>query len=107
MAVLAAREADHDAVPLLDHVEVGDRLPDLSPDALGELAGLVIPLARIGDADGVDGHAQALDKDGAPTVDGNDLARDIRAMARKCTAWAMSSGPPTRASGVVATMRSR
>ena len=39
VAVLAAGQADHHAVALLDHVEVGDRLAHLAPDALGELVG--------------------------------------------------------------------
>ena len=41
VAVLAAREADHDTVALLDHVVVGDRLADLAVQALGQLVDLV------------------------------------------------------------------
>ena len=41
MAVLAAGEADHDAVAVLDHVEVADGLADVAAQALGQLVGLV------------------------------------------------------------------
>src|SRR5215208_6507349 len=70
MAVLAAGEADHHAVALLDHVEVRDRLADLAADALRELADLVVGLAWIAvDADGLSAHE-----------------------ASKCTARSLSSG---------------
>jgi hypothetical protein len=39
VAVLAARQADHDLVAGLDHVEVGDRLAHLAVQALAELVG--------------------------------------------------------------------
>src|SRR5438105_15679940 len=76
MAVLAAREADHHAVALLDHPVIRDRFADLAADALRELAGFVVALALI-EADGVDGHAKTLDEDGAPAVDRDDLAGHI------------------------------
>jgi hypothetical protein len=41
VAVLAARQADHDLVAGLDHVEVGDRLADLAVQPLAQLVGLV------------------------------------------------------------------
>ena len=37
--ILAAGKADHDAVAVLDHVVVGDGLPDLAAQALGQLVG--------------------------------------------------------------------
>jgi hypothetical protein len=56
VAVLAARYADHDAIAVADHAVVGDRLPDLPAQALGELAGFVF-LSSLVEPDGVDGHA--------------------------------------------------
>jgi hypothetical protein len=47
VAVLAAREAHHHLVARLDHAEVGDRLPHLAAQALGELRRLEFGLARI------------------------------------------------------------
>ena len=41
MAVLAAGQADHDAVALFDHVEVADGLADVAAQALGQLVGFV------------------------------------------------------------------
>src|SRR5258708_12640941 len=76
MTVLAAREAHHDAIALLDHLVIGDRFADLSAEALRELAGFIVALALV-DADGVDGHARTLDEDGAPAVDRDDLAGHI------------------------------
>src|SRR5712671_6819577 len=76
MAVLAAREAHHDAVALLDHLVIGDRFADLAAEALRQLAGFIVALALV-DADGVDGHARTLDEDGAPAVDRDDLAGHI------------------------------
>ena len=57
MAVLAAGEAHHHAVALLDHAEIGDRLADLAAQALRELAGFVFAFASV-DTDCVDGHAE-------------------------------------------------
>src|SRR5439155_25353614 len=48
MAVLAAREADHHAVAVLDQVEIGDCLADLAPQRLGELGLLVFRFAQLG-----------------------------------------------------------
>jgi hypothetical protein len=39
MAVLATRHADHDLVAGFDHVEVGDRCPELAVQALAQLVG--------------------------------------------------------------------
>src|SRR5678816_2489255 len=52
MAVLAPGQAHHDLVALLDHGEVGDRLPHLAAQALGQLAGLVVGLAAIDPSQG-------------------------------------------------------
>ncbi len=38
--VLATRKADHDAIAVLDHVVVGDRLSDLAAQPFGQLAGI-------------------------------------------------------------------
>ena len=48
VAVLAARDADHDAVAVLDHREVGDRTPDLPVQPLRELGDLDRELAARG-----------------------------------------------------------
>jgi hypothetical protein len=48
VGVLATGQADHHLVAVLDHVEVGDGLADLAPQALGQLVELVLRLARIG-----------------------------------------------------------
>jgi len=45
VAVLAARDADHDAVAVLDHREVGDRAADLAMQALPQLGDLDRQLA--------------------------------------------------------------
>ena len=45
VAVLAAGQADHHLVAVLDHPEVGDRLADLVAQALGELVRFVLALA--------------------------------------------------------------
>jgi hypothetical protein len=48
IAVLAARQADHDLVAGLDHVEVADRLAHLAVQLLAELVGLEGGPARVG-----------------------------------------------------------
>ena len=57
VAVLAAGQADHDPVALLDHRVVGDRLPDLALQPLAQLVGLERGLARVGAAAAVAGLA--------------------------------------------------
>ena len=47
IAVLAAGQADHDAIALLDHAEIADRLAHLAPDALGKLVGFEFLLSWI------------------------------------------------------------
>ena len=42
VAVLAAGQAHHDLVAVLDHAEIGDRATDLVAQALGELVRLVL-----------------------------------------------------------------
>ena len=59
MAVLAAGQAHHHPVARLDHVEVRDRRAHLAAQALGELAELVLGLARVAvEADGLGGHRE-------------------------------------------------
>ena len=48
VAVLAARQADHDLVAGLDHVEVADGLAHLAVQPLAQLVGLEGGLARVG-----------------------------------------------------------
>ena len=48
VTVLAARDADHDLVAGLDHVEVGDRCAKLAVQALGELVGFEGRLLQCG-----------------------------------------------------------
>src|SRR3954469_19535986 len=97
MAVFSPGKAHHDLVAVLDHAEVGDRLADLVAQALGELVVLVLDLARI----------ECHRKIDLPPSTAMTCPVTYGALARKCTAWAMSSGAPTRASGVVATTRRR
>jgi hypothetical protein len=65
MAVFASGKADHHPVALLDHVEVGDRLANLSAQAFAELAELVLGFARIAmKTNGLAGHqGQKFTKD--------------------------------------------
>src|SRR5512134_24468 len=59
MAVLAARQAYHYPVARLEHVEVRDSLAHLAAQPLGELAELVVGLARVAvDADRSGGHRE-------------------------------------------------
>src|SRR4051812_14504055 len=97
MAVLAAGQADHDLVAVLDHAEVGDRRADAVAQALGELVLLVLCFAWI----------QRHRKIDLPPSTAMICPVTYGAQARKCTACAMSSGEPTRCNGVERTMRSR
>src|SRR5437762_14297567 len=97
MAILASREADHDPVACLDHVEVGDRLADLPAQALGQLIVFVLDFARSWNHRKVERPPSTARI--CPVTKG--------AQARKCTASATSSGEPMRPSGVVARMRAR
>src|SRR3990172_5075769 len=101
MAVLAAGEADHDAIAFLDQPEIGDRLARLPADALGELVALVAGFTRIA-------HERPRYRySERPPSTARTWPVMKGAVARKCTASAISSGEPRRASGVPATMRSR
>src|SRR5262249_29713471 len=52
VTVLAAGQADHDAIAGFDHREITDRLADLAAQAFFELVGLELDLARIAHASG-------------------------------------------------------
>ena len=60
VAVLAARQADHDLVAGLDHVEVADRLAHLAVQPLAQLVGLERGLARVGAFGRVHGGASVM-----------------------------------------------
>src|SRR6266513_1464032 len=97
MTILASREAHHHAVAFLEHVEVGDRLAHLPAQALGKLVVFVLEFA------GSRNHRKVE----RPPSTARICPVTKGALARKCTASAMSSGEPMRASGVVARMRAR
>src|SRR5258707_7560091 len=100
MAVLAAGQAHHHPVALLDHAEVGDRLAHLAADALRELVFLVVDFSRVAHA-----RKKYQMKIERPPSTATICPVTYGAQARKCTAWAMSSGVPSRPSGVVSMMR--
>src|SRR5260221_11231476 len=100
MAVLAAGQAHHHPVALLDHAEVGDRLAHLAADALRELVFLVVDFSRVAHA-----RKKYQMKIERPPSTATICPVTYGAQARKCTAWAMSSGVPMRPSGVVFRMR--
>src|SRR6267143_1122030 len=97
MTILAPREADHDPVARLDHVEVADRLAHLPAQALGKLVVFVLDFASSWNHRKVERPPSTARI--CPVTKG--------AQARKCTASATSSGEPMRPSGVVARMRAR
>src|SRR5690606_8701886 len=94
VAVLAAGQADHDLVAVLDHAEIGDRAADLVAQAPGEpVRFAVVARARIGAAHGFgQGQDRAHEPSILPAVRRARTDDDGRAGARVSSlAW----NPPT------------
>src|SRR3546814_11857045 len=66
VAVLAAGQADHDLVAVIDHAEVGDRATDLVAQALGQL--VLFARGLLAGRGAADGFGQGQDRAHEPAI---------------------------------------